>query len=242
MKSIKKLIVMCTAGCLALLTAACGGGVADVEPQVPTVNVATLHAVSDAAKLQYPGRVKAAEEINLAFKGAQADPPCPCRYAAAGGTAGRLRLYARVEGGRRDGARRRVGRSVSRSTSASPSSTSADESTRCVPPKPRPSRWSWSVSSSTRRCNSNFRKPPTSSTKPPSKLPSPSAPWHRLKRTSSSVVSNTRPAWSPSATYSKPRPSGSKPTPPRWNPTAPATSPTSNTSKPPACSPFQTNA
>lgn len=68
MKSIKKLIVMCTAGCLALLTAACGGGVADVEPQVPTVNVATLHAVSDAAKLQYPGRVKAEEEINLAFK------------------------------------------------------------------------------------------------------------------------------------------------------------------------------
>jgi pyruvate carboxylase len=30
--------------------------------------VATLHAVSDAAKLQYPGRVKAAEENNLAFK------------------------------------------------------------------------------------------------------------------------------------------------------------------------------
>ncbi len=67
-KSIKKLIVMCATGCLALLTAACGGGVADAEQQVPTVNVATLHAVSDAAKLQYPGRVKAAEEINLAFK------------------------------------------------------------------------------------------------------------------------------------------------------------------------------
>lgn len=68
MKSIKKLIVMCTAGCLAMLTAACGGGAADAEQQVPTVNVATLHAVSDAAKQQYPGRVKAAEEINLAFK------------------------------------------------------------------------------------------------------------------------------------------------------------------------------
>lgn len=68
MKSIKKLIVMCAAGCLAMLTAACGGGSADAEQQVPTVNVATLHAVSDAAKLQYPGRVKAAEEINLAFK------------------------------------------------------------------------------------------------------------------------------------------------------------------------------
>lgn len=68
MKSIKKLIVMCAAGCLALLTVACGGGVADAEQQVPTVNVATLHAVSDAAKQQYPGRVKAAEEINLAFK------------------------------------------------------------------------------------------------------------------------------------------------------------------------------
>lgn len=39
MKSIKKLIVMCAAGCLGLLTAACGGGVADAEPQVPTVNV-----------------------------------------------------------------------------------------------------------------------------------------------------------------------------------------------------------
>lgn len=59
---------MCTAGCLAMLTAACGGGAADAEQQVPTVNVATLHAVSDAAKQQYPGRVKAAEEINLAFK------------------------------------------------------------------------------------------------------------------------------------------------------------------------------
>lgn len=68
MKSIKKLIVMCAAGSLALLTAACGGRAADAEQQVPTVNVATLHAVSDAAKLQYPGRVKAAEEINLAFK------------------------------------------------------------------------------------------------------------------------------------------------------------------------------
>lgn len=68
MKSIKKLIVMYAAGGLALLTAACGGSVADAEQQVPTVNVATLHAVSDAAKLQYPGRVKAAEEINLAFK------------------------------------------------------------------------------------------------------------------------------------------------------------------------------
>ncbi len=67
MKSIKKLIVMCAAGSLALLTAACGGRAADAEQQVPTVNVATLHAVSDAAKLQCPGRVKAAEEISLAF-------------------------------------------------------------------------------------------------------------------------------------------------------------------------------
>lgn len=74
MKSIKKLIVMCSVGCLALLTAACGGGVADAEPQVPTVNVATLHAVSDAAKLQYPGRVKAALEASLAVRSlAQAD-------------------------------------------------------------------------------------------------------------------------------------------------------------------------
>ena len=31
MKSIKKLIVMCAAGCLALLTVACGGGDADAE-------------------------------------------------------------------------------------------------------------------------------------------------------------------------------------------------------------------
>ncbi len=68
MKSIKKLIDMCAAGGLVLLTAACGGGAADAEQQVSTVNVATLHAVSDAAKLQYPGRVKATEEINLAFK------------------------------------------------------------------------------------------------------------------------------------------------------------------------------
>lgn len=74
MKSIKKLIVMCAAGCLVLLTAACGGGVADAEQQVPTVNVATLHAVSDAAKLQYPGRVKAALEASIAVRPlAQAD-------------------------------------------------------------------------------------------------------------------------------------------------------------------------
>jgi hypothetical protein len=33
MKSIKKLIVMCAAGCLALLTVACGGGDADAELQ-----------------------------------------------------------------------------------------------------------------------------------------------------------------------------------------------------------------
>ena len=68
MKSIKKLIVMCAAGSLALLTAACGGGAADAEPQVATVNVATLHSTVGGGSLQYPGRVKAAEEINLAFK------------------------------------------------------------------------------------------------------------------------------------------------------------------------------
>ncbi|KWW29278.1 MAG: hypothetical protein AUK63_1500 [bacterium P3] len=68
MKSIKKLIVMCTAGCLAMLTAACGGGTHDAEQQVPTVNVATLHSTVGGGVLQYPGRVKAAAEINLAFK------------------------------------------------------------------------------------------------------------------------------------------------------------------------------
>ena len=68
MKLIKKLIVMYTAGCLAMLTVACGGGAADAEPQVTTVNVATLHSTVGGASLQYPGRVKAAEEINLAFK------------------------------------------------------------------------------------------------------------------------------------------------------------------------------
>ncbi len=59
---------MCAIGCLAAMATACSGGASEAVPQEVAVNVATLRSTSGDGVLQYPGRVKAAEEINLAFK------------------------------------------------------------------------------------------------------------------------------------------------------------------------------
>ncbi len=51
-----------------LLTVACGSKNETVETAVPMVNIDTLRAVGGGATLKYPGRVKAADEVNLSFK------------------------------------------------------------------------------------------------------------------------------------------------------------------------------
>ncbi len=51
-----------------LLTTACSSKKEQTGPAVPMVNIDTLRAVGASATLQYPGRVKAADEVNLSFK------------------------------------------------------------------------------------------------------------------------------------------------------------------------------
>ncbi len=61
----KKCYLIILAG---VLLAACGGKNRTAEQPLPTVNIDTLRAVGASATLQYPGRVKSADEVNLSFK------------------------------------------------------------------------------------------------------------------------------------------------------------------------------
>lgn len=67
MKSISSLIVTIV-GCLALMMTACGRPNEPAALQIPTVNLDTLRSTGSNATLQYPGRVKASDEVNLSFK------------------------------------------------------------------------------------------------------------------------------------------------------------------------------
>ena len=51
-----------------VLLAACGGKNPTAVQPLQTVNIDTLRAIGESATLQYPGRVKAADEVNLSFK------------------------------------------------------------------------------------------------------------------------------------------------------------------------------
>lgn len=62
MKLLKTLTIV------ALMMTACGRPNEPATLQIPTVNLDTLQSIGSKATLQYPGRVKASDEVNLSFK------------------------------------------------------------------------------------------------------------------------------------------------------------------------------
>lgn len=63
-----KRLYIVTGGLLALTLGACGNGAGKQAEALPTVRIDTVKGSNEHTALQFPGRVKAAQDVNLSFK------------------------------------------------------------------------------------------------------------------------------------------------------------------------------